>query len=213
MVQETGAEIHTDIGNILEAACSGHDVQELLAAYEEAKQRFDALARTKSLIYGEIFGVEALSAALLYCLVVCLRPEHFVETGVADGVSSWFILDAMRRNGFGTLHSIDIRSNVGALVDERDGWDLIILDRARPKASLAEHISAFPGIDMFLHDSRHSADWQRYEFDLAVRSGARWLLCDDADATYAFQRFCKERDLRPMLIFDRLKIFGVVKLQ
>src|SRR5688572_20791470 len=32
----------------------------------------------------------------LYCVVRALRPESVIETGVANGVSSWTILNAMK---------------------------------------------------------------------------------------------------------------------
>ena len=44
----------------------------------------------------------------LYSLVALAKPKTVVESGVASGVSSAFILMALRSNGRGTLHSIDL---------------------------------------------------------------------------------------------------------
>ena len=44
----------------------------------------------------------------LYVLVRHLRPEHIIETGVSSGFSSAHFLLALRRNGRGQLHSIDL---------------------------------------------------------------------------------------------------------
>ena len=44
----------------------------------------------------------------LYFIVRMADPEIMVETGVARGVSSWTILNAMHRNGKGKLYSIDL---------------------------------------------------------------------------------------------------------
>ena len=54
----------------------------------------------------------------------CASSRVMVETAVADGASSFVLLAALRKNGRGELHSLDIASDVGALVDNRDSWHL-----------------------------------------------------------------------------------------
>ncbi len=44
----------------------------------------------------------------IWCLMRHLRPKNVVETGVAHGVTSRFILEALKRNGDGHLWSIDL---------------------------------------------------------------------------------------------------------
>ena len=71
----------------------------------------------------------------LYFLVRSLKPNVVVETGVCYGVSSAYILEALRQNGHGNLYSIDL----GNAEDEppndflvplnvRDRWQLIVGD-------------------------------------------------------------------------------------
>jgi hypothetical protein len=62
----------------------------------------------------------------IWCLVRHLRPRKIVETGVAHGVTSRFILEALKRNGDGHLWSIDLpplerhwREQVGVAVGDR----------------------------------------------------------------------------------------------
>jgi hypothetical protein len=62
-------------------------------------------------------------ARAIWCLVRHTRPEKVVETGVGHGVTSRFILEALRLNGEGALWSIDLppmdrelRSRVGLAV-------------------------------------------------------------------------------------------------
>jgi hypothetical protein len=43
----------------------------------------------------------------IWCLVRQLKPRNVIETGVAHGVTSRFILEALERNGNGHLWSID----------------------------------------------------------------------------------------------------------
>src|SRR5262245_51341120 len=45
---------------------------------------------------------------LLYLAARVIRPEHFVETGVQNGMSSAFILLALKHNGRGQLYSVDL---------------------------------------------------------------------------------------------------------
>lgn len=45
--------------------------------------------------------------AFLYGLTLLTKPLTAVETGVERGASTFVILSAMRKNGFGTLYSID----------------------------------------------------------------------------------------------------------
>ena len=47
------------------------------------------------------------AAHLLYAVCRLIRPRIVVETGVAAGVSSAFILKALEDNSYGILHSID----------------------------------------------------------------------------------------------------------
>jgi len=53
---------------------------------------------------------------LLYAMVRALKPEVVVETGVANGVSSSFILKALDRNSRGRLYSIDLHYREGVSV-------------------------------------------------------------------------------------------------
>src|SRR5436190_7374529 len=51
---------------------------------------------------GHLFG------KMIYFLVRCAKPAVMMETGVAHGVSSWTILNAMHKNQKGKLYSIDL---------------------------------------------------------------------------------------------------------
>ncbi len=110
-----------------------------------------------------------------YAVVRCLRPEVVLETGVHDGLSSAVILQALERNGTGRLVSIDLPSTdlpptadgPGWLVPEplRARWTLHVGDARRLLPRVARDLSA---IDVFSHDSDHSADHQAFEYE-AVR--------------------------------------------
>src|SRR5579863_10306843 len=86
----------------------------------------------------EDFGADLYAKKVLvqYAAIRALRPEIVVETGVANGVSSSYILLALEKNQLGSLHSIDIGAanylppgkTVGWTVPQflRHRWDLRI---------------------------------------------------------------------------------------
>jgi len=54
--------------------------------------------------------VSPLEGPVLYCIIRATKPEIIVETGVANGASSTFILSALEKNNKGKLFSIDLPS-------------------------------------------------------------------------------------------------------
>jgi hypothetical protein len=124
-------------------------------------------------------------APLLYVLVRALRPLRLVETGVASGYSSRFLLEALRRNEAGHLHSVGIErfpiSGRGAdlasrLRDRSVGWlvppvlrDLWTVHLGTTDELLPTLLREGLGrIDFFLHDSLHTYDAMRREYSLAL---------------------------------------------
>jgi len=49
----------------------------------------------------------------LYAITRLRRPRHVLEVGVSSGVSSAYLLQALERNSYGTLHSIDLPQFAG----------------------------------------------------------------------------------------------------
>jgi len=100
-------------------------------------------------------------AQTCYALTRALEPAIVVETGVANGVTSSFILQALDLNGVGELHSIDLASPatdpslVGRLVPTglRSRWTL---HRGASQDVLPGLIARLGAIGLFVHDSRHT---------------------------------------------------------
>ena len=59
----------------------------------------ERLKRIK-LVYPEGFSINYDEAKILYMLTLYTKPQIFLETGVADGTSSFFILSALEKNSF-----------------------------------------------------------------------------------------------------------------
>jgi len=166
----------------------------------------------------------------IWCLIRHLRPRNVVETGVAHGVTSRFILEALERNASGHLWSIDLppiergwQKQVGLAVTNRHArqWTYI---RGSSRLRLPKLLSQLGQIDLFIHDSLHSERNVRFELDRAwanLRSGGA-LVVDDVDANWGFHSFtqtysghqsiiCEAEPLHPDLRrFNKKGLFGII---
>lgn len=128
----------------------------------------------------------------LFCRLV--RPQTVVETGVAHGVSSAFLLAALRENGVGELYSVDLPPlrrgaerfwGVAARAGDTSRWHPCRGASRRVLPGLLERLG---GVDLFVHDSLHTHRNMAYELGLAwewlVPGGV--LLADDPERNPAF---------------------------
>jgi len=166
----------------------------------------------------------------IWCLTRHLRPNSVIETGVAHGLSSRFILEALARNGGGHLWSIDLppierewRKQVGVAVGNRhlNQWTYIAGSSRRRLPRLLSQVGQ---VELFIHDSLHSERNVRFELDRAwpvlKRGGA--IVVDDVDANWGFHSFtqafsgyesmiCEAEPLRPDLRrFNAKGLFGII---
>jgi hypothetical protein len=167
----------------------------------------------------------------IWCLVRHLNASKVVETGVAHGVTSRFILEALSRNGGGHLWSIDLppqlhpelHIQIGVAVEGalREEWTYIKGSSRRRLPALLREIGP---IDLFVHDSKHSADNVLFELGQAwavLRPGGA-MVVDDVDASNGFHLFrravqgcrafvCEAEPIRPDERRSNLKgWFGVI---
>ena len=166
----------------------------------------------------------------IWCLTHHLRPNNVVETGVAHGVTSRFILEALESNRGGHLWSIDLppiernwREQVGMAVGDRypNRWSYI---KGSSRLRLPKLLSQLGRIDLFIHDSLHSERNVRFELDrawAALRPGGA-LVVDDVDANWGFRSFtqtfsghqamiCEAEPLHPDLRrFNKRGLFGII---
>jgi Methyltransferase domain len=166
----------------------------------------------------------------IWCLIRHLRPRNVVETGVAHGVTSRFILEALARNGAGHLWSIDLppieeawQKQVGLAVTNRFAgqWTYI---KGSSRLRLPKLLAQLGQIDLFVHDSLHSERNVRFELDRAWANlrpcGA--LVVDDVDANWGFRSFtqtfsghqstiCEAEPLHPdFRRFNQKGLFGII---
>jgi hypothetical protein len=136
----------------------------------------------------------------IWCLIRHARPATVVETGVAHGVTSRFILEALERNDAGHLWSIDLppvertwHGHVGIAVvgRPRQRWTYV---KGTSRRRLPRLLAQLGRIDLFVHDSLHSARNVRFELEQAWRAlgPGQAAVVDDIDANSAFQGFGRD---------------------
>jgi hypothetical protein len=142
-------------------------------------------------------GDPALVRAI-WCLTRHLRPRNVVETGVARGVTSRFVLEALERNGAGHLWSIDLPPSLATELHEQIGaavathcrhrWSYI---RGSSRRRLPGLLASLAQIDLFVHDSLHTESNVRFELErawAALRPGGA-VVADDIDLNWGFRSF------------------------
>jgi len=137
--------------------------------------------------------------------VLHLQPPVVVETGVARGVTSRIVLEAMNRNHQGQLWSIDLphpvesrlHEEIGAAVPSscRGRWTYIEGSSRRRLPSLLRSLAGkHGGVDLFIHDSLHTARNTRYEMEQVLGAMA-WqggiMIVDDIGTHQAFAEFAR----------------------
>lgn len=145
----------------------------------------------------------------IYCTVRATKPDIMIETGVSHGASSWIILNAMKKNGKGKLYSIDLPNldtnanynfkagleQTGWMIPEqlKNNWQLILGDA---KKELPALLLSLGSIDIFFHDSDHSYEHMKFEFEtvLPYLKAGGVLLSDDIDKNNSFQEFVRKQE-------------------
>jgi len=175
-----------------------------LATDSDLKAKFGLLARHSE--SGVATGEIRVHSYTLYVLVSALRPEWFLETGVANGKSSLMMLKSMAANGTGRLVSIDMATvetsgadrhkaagmDIGWLVPDhlRDRWDLRI---GSSHDILPKMSGDAPKFDIFMHDSLSNYENMMFEYTQARRliKPCGLLISDDIETCSAFDEFTR----------------------
>lgn len=201
-----------------------------------AKQSTDSVKKTAQLYnklgknfnpsipssYQKLESYLTVKSQLLYFLIRKLKPKIVVETGVAAGESTGYILQAIHDNGFGKLYSVDLPFQwyiygnhklhldslpagkmPGYLVPEnlKKTWTLILGNTYEKLPSLLINLGK---IDIFLHDSEHSDKTMMFEYKTSwpyIKNNG-FLLSDDVSYTKAFDKFSKNKSLENIIFKD-----------
>ena len=176
--------------------------------------------------YGEYSDAEISLARATWCTVLHQRPSVVLETGVARGVTSRIVLEALIRNDQGHLWSIDLphpfekhlHGETGAAVpaSHRVRWSYV---EGSSRRRLPPLLRSLARIDLFIHDSLHTARNTRFEMERALSAMAPGgiMIVDDIGTHQAFADFARDFPSLETLVCphsDRIgSFFGLVHIQ
>ena len=138
--------------------------------------------------YGWYADADRLLCRAVWCTVLHTRPEVVVETGVARGVTSRIVLEALMRNDLGHLWSIDLPFPFDSRLHEQTG--IAVTDACRErwtyvegssKQRLPSLVAEVGHVEVFIHDSLHTAKNTAFEMEQAASAAppGAVLLADD----------------------------------
>jgi predicted O-methyltransferase YrrM len=168
------------------------------------------------------YSIMGESGPFLYKLCKIIKPEIIVETGVAYGVSSSYILQALSENNKGKIISNDYifrpwqsKKMIGSAIPKNllQRWELKI---GTSEKLLDDIFKKFSSIDIFLHDSLHTYKNMSFEFEKAwpfINEGG-FLLSDDVISNNAFSDFYKLIKKQPVIMIQKknpLSYLGILK--
>jgi len=175
----------------------------------------------QSVLLSERFDVDFAVLRAIWCVILHLKASRIVETGVARGVTSRFILEALARNGEGSLWSIDLPhvdtsrlGQIGEAVPEalRKHWMLTL---GSSRQHLPPLLKRLKEIDVFVHDSLHTGRNLLFELEHAwkrLRPGGV-VIADDIHRNLAFKSFVAALDTAQLVVGERSErggLWGVI---
>ena len=160
-----------------------------------------------------------IKAPLIYSLIRRHKPKLMVETGVQNGISTYFILKAMYENNFGKLISIDLPFSKGSIREydghkdtswipkgKLPGWVVPESLKSRWRLILGDSKDILPklhlnGLDFFMHDSEHSYKVQKFEYEWAYSNILKGVIAsDDIEWGSAWDDFLTKYNL-PIIVY------------
>jgi Methyltransferase domain len=186
----------------------------------------DALLAAKGLragrgTYAYYSDAESSLCRAVWCVALHIRPEVVIETGVAHGVTSRIVLEALRHNDFGHLWSIDLPFPFDHRLHTETG--VAVTDLCRPRWSYVEGSSRqrlpplvieVSHVEMFIHDSLHTTRNTLFEMEQAASAMpvGGVMLVDDIDSHEGFTTFARRHPEYQTLVCpsaDKVGLFGI----
>ncbi len=195
------AELEAFVAAVVDAPLDR--VRERVREAEDDRPLRDGLARKLATRHDRADAPHFGRRLVWYCLIRLERPRIVVETGTHDGLGTALMVAALVRNAQeghpGELHSFDIDPAAGWLTEGQPA-DRFTLHRGDIRETLPAVLGA-SAIDMFVHDSLHTYEQERFEYRFAldhravrivlVSDNARTGSPDDApETTHALRDAC-----------------------
>lgn len=157
----------------------------------------------------------------IWCTTRHTQPSAVIETGVAHGISSRIVLEALTQNDKGHLWSIDLphpfdhrlHGQTGVAVTDplRSRWTYIEGESQRQMPPLVTKVGT---VELFIHDSLHTAKNTLFEMEQAasIMPPGGVMLIDDIRGHDGFLTFARRHpEFKTVLCStaDRIAGFGV----
>jgi hypothetical protein len=171
--------------------------------------------------YGWYSDAEITLARAVWCSVRHTEPSVVIETGVAHGVTSRIILEALNLNDRGHLWSIDLPHPLDQSLHAQTG--VAVTEECRPRWTYLEGASRdrlpplvpeVGRVDMFIHDSLHTMKNTLFEMEQAasaMRPGGV-MLVDDIKSHLGFATFARRHAEYRTIVCeteDKIGMFGI----
>jgi hypothetical protein len=171
--------------------------------------------------YGWYSDADIELCGAIWCATSHIRPDVVIETGVAHGISSRIVLEALARNDRGHLWSIDLphplnhklHGQTGAAVpdESRSRWTYLEGESEKMLPPLVKKVG---NVELFIHDSLHTAKNTLFEMEQAasIMSPGGVMLVDDIRGHDGFATFARRHPEFTTVLCstaDRLAGFGV----
>ena len=184
---------------------------------EEYAEQLNAIKNTGrsawKTAYASSYDIRKNSCLTIYDIIRRKKPNVVLETGVANGFSTRMILAALNKNKKGILYSVEISKDVGKFVNgiNKKRWKLIV---GKPDTIFSNALRKIRKVDIFLHDSDHSYNQMKKEFNQVKNKMTKGgiIMSDDIDVNNAFMEFAKEMKKKPRIIPNIRRCFGYFEL-
>ena len=163
---------------------------------------------SKEMPYPIDYSISSDSRKFLYILCRITKPKNVIETGVAYGLSSFYILSALKKNKFGKLTSIDSvfrpwqsEAMIGSIIPKnlRDNWKLVL---GKSNEKLLDEFKKINDVEIFIHDSLHTYKNMTFEFNCAIDNikDRGIIISDDILDNDAYYDFIKDKKIKNSII-------------
>jgi len=171
--------------------------------------------------YGWYSDAEVSLSRAVWCTTRHMRPDVVVETGVAHGVTSRIVLEALGQNKHGHLWSIDLphpldnrlHKDTGAAVTDacRGRWSYLEGSSRQRLPALTAKVGH---VNLFIHDSLHTGKNVLFEMEqvASVMPSGGAMVVDDIGSHDGFVTFAeKHAGFQTMACAsaDGLGVFGI----
>ena len=219
-----------DVREILQLV--GVDPVTSLHGFEKWAPCLEQVVRNVAQVRGQ-GNVNMPEGKFLFAVTRALRPEFAIETGVAAGVSSCFLIAALIENGSGTLYSIDLPANAASRFRCSDAaeydWPvtgvawaipsdmrtqigsrhILMLDDVR--RALPKILDKVPHVDFFFHDDLHLPEHMRWEYECVWRRLRPGGILASHDVNMGWIRFCRDHNLPQRQFLNLRRLCAVRK--